>query len=486
MTIIPIILSGGEGKRLWPLSHPGKPKPLIKLPNGQTTLEMTLQRAAEISATQQVCIITREDLYSSHLEILSLRSECQHTPHFILEPEARDTTAAIASAALYWSGICNVDTLLCILPADHLIEDSSVLKASINEAQQYAENDQIVVFGVTPTSANPHYGYIHSEGSNVLAFTEKPTPLVAETYLLNEDYYWNSGIILATAGTLLRALDATCPEILLACREGLDNAKHTTSLKVKCITLGHKAYGKIPKISFDHAVLEKVTNLSIVKCPMNWTDLGTWQAYEELLSVDENGNRSHGEVHLHSSNRTAVIGSNKPITLIGVKDLVVVDGPSAILIASKDSLEPLKKIADAFFEAKQANYTSETGITAASKLAAPTMIKKPWGSYEVLEKRAGYLVKRINVNPGKKLSLQSHFHRAEHWMIVAGKAIAINGADCVHLECNQTLSIERHAIHRLENPGPDPLIIIEIQFGDFLDEADIVRYEDDFGRASGN
>ncbi len=390
---------------------------------------------------------------------------------FLLEPEGRDTAAAIASATLAVEQSHGSDTVMCILPADHMISDVTAFVAAVQQAEALARKGRLVTFGIRPSRPETGYGYIEADGTDVVRFVEKPNQEGAKTYLESGKFLWNSGMFCFSAGTMLDLLQQFCPDILQGCRVSLEAARRTSGGDAVHIELDTALFSKVRKDSIDYAVLEKAPNVSVVPCDIGWSDIGSWTAFAELLPRDKDGNHTSGEVALIDTKNTIISGSDRLIGAVGVNDLIIVDTADALLVAGKDDAQNVKALYNLL---KSQNHE-------AAKLHRT--VHRPWGTYTILEEGERFKIKRIEVKPGGRLSLQMHHHRSEHWVVVSGTARVVNGDTEMLLATNQSTYIPSGTKHRLENPGILRLVMIEVQTGDYLGEDDIMRFDDVYGRS---
>lgn len=483
MNLLSVILSGGAGTRLWPVSRQTYPKPFLNL-GGSTLLEQAITRSQACGADELLLVTNHEHYHLSR----SLLSQISGAPsvHYMLEPKGRNTAPAIALAALDCVARHGGQTPMLVLPADHLIPDAETFVLCVMEALQLARQGQIVVFGIQPTQPDTGFGYIEvaQTGRNsqqVLRFVEKPDLATAQHYLATGRHYWNSGMFCFTAETILDALELHAPTVLAAARSALQSSQ-TTPDGIESpvgITTRFDAhhFNLQPDISIDYAVMERADNVTVVPARFGWSDVGSWPAVALAHTADASGNTfladvvdidttgTHVQVESHGS---------KIVATVGVCDLIIVDTPDALLVAHKGSAQKVKAVVETLKE--RHNSTTQQ----------PTTVHRPWGTYATLKEEqgpnGGYKVKRITVKPGQRLSLQYHHHRAEHWVVVQGHGCVQLG-DAEH----QALPGQYHHIpaaqkHRLTNVGKDDLVLIEVQCGSYLEEDDIVRLADNYGR----
>lgn len=464
-SITPVIMCGGSGTRLWPLSRRALPKQFVPLVQGKSLLQLTLERAALMGA-RQIIVASEDHRFLVQECVAAAGVQCT----LLLEPVARNTAAAMAAAALNVA----TDTLLLFLPADHHIPDPVTFASAIRAGVPAARAGAIVTFGVQPTCPSTAYGYI--EQGDVLAgqggaravqrFVEKPNAAHAQELLLAGGYYWNAGIFLCQAGVLIAALESLAPDILAACREAVaaqivDGDFHR---------LGTKAFAACRSESIDYAVMEKAANVAVLPLVAAWSDIGSWNAVAELSPPDADGNRIFGQGHTLQASDTYIHAPHRPVVALGTNKLLIIDTEDALLVAQVDHAEQVKTVV-AQLEAQ--------GVRQAQH---HRRVARPWGAYDTVDLGERFLVKRIVVKPGAALSLQKHHHRAEHWIVVRGTAEVTNGDQVMLLTENQSTYIPLGQVHRLSNPGKVPLEIIEVQSGAYLGEDDIVRLQDTYAR----
>jgi len=461
--LIPIILSGGAGKRLWPVSRLLHPKPFIEL-EGESLLQKALIRAQNLIGVQEVVTVTTRELHYKtrdayrHIRRPGLRLG------YLLEPEGRNTAPAVVAAALACARTHPGATLL-FLTADHLIQDVKAFSIAVNEAQTLAA-DWIVTFGLKPTRPETGYGYIQADGHLVRRFVEKPDLQTAKRYLAEGGYFWNSGMICARVELLLDELRQHAPALLDQQITSLRMAVSTKKGDDYDLELPSDAYRDVESISIDHALLEKTQRAAVVGCDLDWTDVGTWPALAEQLPADSQGNRVCGEVLLHDTRDCYIHATDRLVATAGIQGLIVVDTPDALLIMDATRPQFIEQIIERL-----------TAQGHASRLQHRT-VHRPWGTYTVLETGVGFKIKRLCVNPGASLSLQLHHHRSEHWIVVEGTASVVNGEQTATFERNQSTYIPAGCLHKLGNPGTTPLVLIEVQSGPYLEEDDILRFDE--------
>ena len=465
--IVPIILSGGSGTRLWPLSRKLHPKQFIDLVNDTTLFQDTILRLPK-DAANPLIICNEEHRFLAAEQLRQINKESNG---IILEPIGKNTAPAIALAALKFINN-GEDPLLLVLSADHLIQNIDAFHRSIKIAEKLAERDKLVTFGIVPDKAETGYGYIKADINNttdyykIQSFTEKPNEEDAKKYLDSGNYLWNSGMFMFKASIYLQELEKFEPEILASCKKSCQ-----TEYKDKdFIRLNNDEFRQCPEQSIDYGVMEQTKGAMVVPLDANWSDIGSWDALWNAKNKDKNGNVSEGDVILDEVKNTYAYSSNRLVSVIGVSDLVIIDTQDALLVANKKYSQNIKNIV---------NRLKKDGRSEADN---HRKVFRPWGYYDSIDADNGFQVKRILVNPGAKLSLQKHEHRAEHWVVVKGVAKVTCGEKIFSLKENQSTYIPKGEVHRLENQEGIDLEIIEIQTGDYLGEDDIIRLEDDYQR----
>ncbi len=466
----PVLLSGGSGTRLWPLSREAYPKQFLALAGDDTMLQATWSRVAEIADLAPIVVANEEHRF---LVAEQLRQIEAPTPSIILEPVGRNTAPAIAAAALQ-AMAGHDDPLLLVLPSDHVVRDAAAFRASVLAAMPAAENGALVTFGIVPTAPETGFGYIQADDSKgvvdgvrrVARFVEKPDAATARNYLSSGGYFWNSGMFLFRATRYLQELQRHRPDILAATRKACDAARRDGDF----IRLDRDAFAACPADSIDYAVMEKTDAAMVLPVDIGWSDLGSWAALWDVAKRDADGNATLGDV-IAIDSRNSYVHARRLVALVGVDDLVVVETDDAVLVARKDRVQQVKDVVTRLKDDQR------------SQAALHREVHRPWGSYDSVDVGAGFQVKRIKVKPGAQLSLQSHTKRAEHWIVVSGTARVTRDNDVFELHANQSTYIPIGAKHRLENPGAQMLELIEVQSGDYLGEDDIVRYDDVYGRA---
>ena len=470
LTLIPVVLCGGSGSRLWPVSREAHPKPFIRLGDGQSLLQKAFRRGAQLPGVAEILTVTnRELLFKTKDEYREVNSMGLATS-FILEPFGRNTAAAIAAAALHVSKTHGEEAIMLVLAADHLIADQQAFSSAVSQATVLARQQKLVTFGIQPDTPETGYGYLEVEGHDVLRFVEKPSQEKAREYMDSGRFLWNSGMFCFQAGAMLQALAAHCPEILSKTQKCVEQSRQVQGEGVIEQELDAATFAEVPDDSIDYAVMERSAQVAVVPCSIGWSDIGSWGALGDLIMPDADGNRIKGEALLHDVSNCFIQSNQRMIGAIGVDNLVIVDTPDALLVADRDRAQDVKVL---YKELKaQGHDTYKHHLT----------VHRPWGTYTVLEEDPQYKIKRIEVKPGASLSLQMHHHRSEHWIVVSGMARVVNGDRELFVRTNESTYIPAGHQHRLENPGLLDLVMIEVQSGQYLGEDDIVRFEDVYGR----
>lgn len=461
--MINILLSGGSGTRLWPLSRTMLPKQFVRLFNGESLFQQTVKRNASVCSRSLV--ISNIEQY--FLAVDQLQDLPQVKVDFLLEPMGRNTAPAIALGCL----LLDADDLVLVTTSDHLIQNQAAYEQAVRQAKALAEQGNLVTFGIKPAYAETGFGYIEAQGNDVLSFKEKPNAATAQSYVDAGNYYWNSGMFCFKAGVFLTELQTHAPEMYTACVAALAGLEQGHEVRIAADTMQ-----AIPEDSIDYAVMEKSNKVKVVPCDMGWSDLGSFDSlYDELKTDDQanavllRGDKPLMPISIDAKNNL-VITRDKQIALIDVEDLLVVDTTDSILISKKGSSQKVKQV------------VAEIKRTQPELAEVHRLVYRPWGSYEVLVNTEGYKVKRIVVKPGGRLSLQKHFHRNEHWVVVSGTAVVTVDDNSFLVRPNESTYIKMGQVHRLENSGKIDLVMIEVQVGEYTGEDDIVRLEDVYGR----
>ncbi len=466
MTIQPIILAGGTGSRLWPLSRELYPKQVISLTGEFSLLQATVQRVATLENAAAPLIVVGEEhrfLTKSQVEALHLKSDF----HILLEPSGKNTAPAICGAASYVINQGRGDDVLLVLPADHLIVNTEAFAQAVREAAGLARQGLIVTFGIMPDHPETGYGYIaRGNGTQVKKFVEKPDRATAERYLADGNYLWNSGMFAFTAEALLAEMQTHAPEIVESMTEAVGKGKPDGLF----FRFDKEAMADCPAESIDYALMEKTSKAAVVEADIGWSDIGSWQALWEVAVKDAQGNAVHGDVLLEDVHNSLIRSEHTLVTAVGLSDTMVVETADAVLVAPMNRSQDVKKIVTRLKKEKRGEFHIHRTVY------------RPWGSYTTLEMHDRFQIKRITVNPGARLSLQMHHHRHEHWVVVSGTAKVQNGDQSILLKEDEATYIPNCTVHRLENPGVIPLELIEVQIGSYLGEDDIVRFDDEYGR----
>jgi len=465
--MIPVILSGGSGSRLWPLSRKNKPKQFLTLFNDSSMFQSTLTRLNGLDSLEAPLIVCNNEhrfMVAEQLQEIGLEAN-----GIILEPCARNTAPAIALAAL--KAMDNgEDPLLLILAADHLISDVTAFHKAIEQARKLAEQDKLVTFGIQPQSAHTGYGYIEAEEkskpSSVKRFIEKPDLTTAESYLSAGNFFWNSGMFLFKASTYIKELARFSPEMLSSCKQSLEKAV----IDLDFVRVDPELFEQSPSDSIDYAVMEKTDKAMVVPLDAGWSDVGSWSSLWEAFTRDDDQNVLIGDVLVENVHNAYIHSENRLVTVLGLDDVIVVETHDAVMVAHKDQAQKVKTIVEE--------------LTRQNRKEVITHRKcyRPWGNYDSVDMGDRFQVKRILVNPGASLSLQMHYHRAEHWVVVSGTAEVTRDEEVMLLGENESTFIPLGSVHRLRNPGRVPLEIIEVQSGSYLEEDDIIRLKDSYNR----
>ena len=465
MSIVPVIMAGGSGTRLWPLSRAAHPKQFLRLHGEDTMLQATVKRLSGLDIQSSITICNEEHRFF----VAEQLREIDKLGSIILEPVGRNTAPAIALAAL----TVKDDPLLLVLAADHVIQDEAAFNAAVVRAIPLAEAGKLVTFGIVPSEPDTGYGYIKrgndlGEGFTVDEFAEKPSLEVAQGYISSGEYYWNSGMFLFRASSYIEELNKFRPDILEQCKASVMDVKADLDF----LRINKETFESCPAESIDYAVMEKTSQAVVVSMDAGWSDIGSWSSLWGISEKDGDGNSTHGDVILHNTHNSYVKTDERLVAAIGVNDLVIVSTKDALMVAHKDSVQDVKII------------TANLKARSRREWELNHEVFRPWGKYDSIDSGDRYQVKRITVKPGAKLSVQMHHHRSEHWVVVSGTARVTNGESTFLLAENESTYIQAGIVHALENPGKVDLELIEVQTGLYLGEDDIVRFEDIYGRVT--
>lgn len=452
-----IILCGGSGTRLWPISRTLMPKQFVKLFDEKSLFQLTVERNSK-TCTSQFIVSNAEQYFLAVDQLAELNKTSNQ---YLLEPEGRNTAPAIALACLE----LDLDEIVLVTPSDHLIKDENEYEKVLLKAKELASSNNLVTFGITPTFAETGFGYIEAQGFDVKYFHEKPDFETATKYLELGNYYWNSGMFCFKAGLFLDELKKYSPEIYETSLTAFENSSKNEVIRIK-----HDDMINIPEESIDYAVMEKSRLVKVIPSTIDWSDVGSFDSLYKELPKDKDGNTiNENHVSIDSKNNL-IYGNDRKIATVDIEDMIVVDTGDAILISKKGSSQKVKEVVQ---EVKKTTELHNIHLTG----------HRPWGTYTVLEDTSGYKIKRIEVKPGKRLSLQKHYHRNEHWIVISGTATVTVGNTKQYLRPNESTYIKMGELHRLENEGKIPVILIEAQVGEYTGEDDIVRIDDDFNRS---
>ncbi len=483
--LVPVVLFGGSGTRLWPVSRESLPKPFMKMPDGESLLCKTYQRALSavqasgLTAGKLLSVTNRDHYFTGKDELQAACPTAAPGAQFMLEPVARDTAPAMALAALAVQERYGAGALMLVLASDHLIEDEDRFNAAVRQAASLAAQGWLVTFGIQPDSPHVGYGYIEAgeaiaegpaPGCRVRRFVEKPSFKLAQSYLGAGNFFWNSGMFCFTASAFLQALETCAQDISQAAATCWRATKERQDQPNDIFELPKPEFSAIPARSVDYAVMEKAASIAVLPSNFGWRDIGSWDAIKALVAGDQDDNRSVGQTLFIDSRNNFVMSEDRLSALVGVDNLTVIDTRDALLVVHPDKMQAVKDVVAQLKDQQNEAYKQHRTAV------------RPWGSYTVLEEGAGFKIKRIEVKPGAALSLQRHKHRSEHWVVVSGEAMVVNGTQELLIKTNESTFIPAGCIHRLSNASDQELIIIEVQSGSYLGEDDIERLEDAYNR----
>lgn len=465
MSIQPVILAGGTGSRLWPLSRELYPKQILSLTGELSLLQTTLKRLSKLADTLPPLIVVGEEhrfLVKEQVEEVGLVDY-----HIILEPLGKNTAPAICGAAFFARNLTDGDSVLLVLPADHLITKVDAFVDVVARAARLAEDGFLTTFGIVPTAPETGYGYIAgAEGNRVDSFVEKPDLKTAQAYIAAGNYFWNSGMFAFSIASFLTEMETHAPKIVTTMADSVKKGNFDDYF----FRFDKQAMPECPSDSIDYALMEKTEHAAVIPADIGWSDIGSWQALWEISEKDDRGNVVSGDVVLEDVNNSLIRAEDTMVAAIGLEDTMIIETADAVLVAPMSHSQDVKKIVDRLKKEKR------------DEFHVHRTVYRPWGNYTTLEIQDRFQIKRIRVNPGAKLSLQMHHHRHEHWVVVSGAAKVVNGERKILLHENESTYISAGTTHRLENPGVIPLELIEVQIGSYLGEDDIVRFEDAYGR----
>ena len=478
--LISLILSGGAGTRLWPVSREAHPKPFMELADGQNLLQKTFVRAAGLNGVKMVLTITNREYYfktrDDFAAVKGVPASVERA--FLLEPMGRNTAPAVALGALKVRDQFGEDALMVVLPADHVIDNAAAFASAVETAARLAAQGKLVTFGVQPSGPDTAYGYIErgdaiaeSGAYAVARFVEKPSPELADQYVASGRYYWNSGMFCFMAGRIIAELKAHAPSVLEGAIACWERTRATPAARSGVVELDAASFSALTEISIDYAVMEKSSEVAVVPGKFGWSDVGSWSAVSELVKPDQTGNRVIGKAVLLDAENTFVRSEGRLVAAVGTRNLVIVETPDALLVADRDRSQDVKQVVQQLKLQEHETYKIHRTVT------------RPWGTYTLLEEGNRFKIKRIVVKPGGSLSLQMHHHRSEHWVVVSGTAQVVHDDKEYPVHTNESTFIPAGHRHRLENPGKVDLVLIEVQSGEYLGEDDIVRFEDVYGRS---
>lgn len=476
--LVPVILSGGAGTRLWPVSREAHPKPFLRLADGESLLQKTFLRAAALPDVSEVLTVTQRDFFFQTKDEYAIGNRTGLACRYVLEPFGRNTAAAVMAAALLLVRLHGPQALLLVLPADHIVRDKAAFGSAVAAACELAAQDWLVTFGIRPDSPQTGYGYIEravplapTSAFQVARFVEKPGLAQAREFVDSGRYFWNAGMFCFRAGVLIEQMRLHAPELAAAVERCLDASAGVEALSAT-VELDAVTFAGVPSISLDYALMEKSGRVAVVSCDIGWNDIGAWDALGDLTEADRAGNRVIGEAFLEDVSNCYLRSGDRVIGAVGVSDLMVIDTPDALLVAHRDRVQDVRQLVGQMKAVGHEAYRLHRTV------------HRPWGTYTVLEENDRYKIKRLVVKPGATLSLQLHHHRSEHWVVVSGMARVTNDTQEYFVRENESTFIPAGHRHRLENPGMLELVMIEVQSGEYVGEDDIVRFDDQYGRTA--
>ena len=467
--VIPVILAGGVGSRLWPLSRELHPKPFIELDDGQSFIQKTYLRALALDNIEEIITVTNRDLFFYIKEQYHDVTGNTVYHSFFLEPFGRNSTAAIALAANYARIEYGDDCILLIMPSDHLIDKQMAFVDAVTKATELAAQGKLVTFGIQPDSPQTGFGYIESEGVHVKRFVEKPDLEKARKYVSSGNFLWNSGMFCMRADVILKEMESLCPDIVKHTIASFENSASSKGQGWRQYEISSAHFQAVRAVSIDYAVLEKSKNVAVISCDIGWSDIGSWNEFGALHKLDQTGNNVKGDVVLEDVKDCIIHSENRLVAALGLEGMIIADTVDALLIMPKDRAQEVRNIVAKLKKRKDSTFQ-----------LFPT-IYRSWGNHTVLLEGVGFKLKRIELKPGAALRLQSHKHRSEHWVIVSGTAKITNEDDILECKHNESAYIPAGNKHRLENPGKSLLTLIEIQCGNYLGEDDICIHQDPYG-----
>lgn len=468
--MISVVLCGGAGSRLWPVSRESHPKPFLRLPDGQSLLEKTFSRADSIPDVREILTITNKDLFFKTVQ--AAERMVSHPTAYILEPFGRNTAPAVTAAALDVERRHGGSTIMLILAADHLITDPAAFIGAVARARELASQNHLVTFGIKPDVPETGYGYIEAEGHKALRFVEKPDAQTAEQYLSSGRFFWNSGMFCFSAAAFLGEMRRHAPDVLASVERTLD-VSGAYGYGHVALELAADVFQAVPNISVDYALMERSDRMAVVPCDIGWSDIGSWTALSSLNPCDEQGNHINNwdNIIIEDSCNCDIHSETRLVAALGLENILIVDTPDALLVAHRDKSQDVKRVYDELKSRGHEAYRQHRTDY------------RPWGSYTVLETGPRFKIKRLEIKPGASVSLQLHHHRSEHWIVVSGMAEVTCDGNTFFVDTNESTYIKAGHKHRVSNRGLLDLVMIEVQSGEYLGEDDIVRFDDEYGRA---